>query len=186
MRGQKKSDLKRMKCGQTIVAERERVETDSERIQEHQRVKRKHTTSVLVALLVLVILGLLAYLTGRSLFEQYDQSVKAPVAEYEIKAQIVDEDNRGQISARIKDYIALIEQDFRDAGYTVTQVILPTGTSRELYVDLLDQKVYFKINTDRDAAVTVEDAVRMLKYLQEKNIEATYVDVRVEGRAYYK
>lgn len=185
MRGQKKTGV-RLKRGQTIVAERERAESESERIQEHQRTKRKHTMSVVIGVLVLVVLGLLAYLTGKNLFEEYDQSVNAPVAEYEIKAQIVDEDRRGQVSKRVREYIALLEQDFRDAGYTVTQVILPTGMSRELYVDLQGMETYFKVNIDRDVAVTVEDAVRMIKYLQEKDIKPVYVDVRIEGKAYYK
>ncbi len=184
MRGQNKT--KRMKRGQTIVAERERAESDSERIQEHQRTKRKHRTSVLLAVLVLAALGLLAYTTGKNLFEEYEQGTKPTKPEYTIKAAIVDEDNRGQISTRTKEYIAQLEQDFHDLGYTVTQVILPTGTSRELYVDLDGEEVYFKVNTDRDTAVTAEDASRALRYLKDHDLHPTYVDVRVEGRAYYK
>ncbi len=185
MRGQK-SKMKRMQRGQTIVAEREHAETESERIQEHQRTKRRHKVSVLLAILVLVALGLLIYMTGKNVVEQYETGGKEPELEYTIKAQIVDEDNRGKISTRIKNYIAQLEQDLADLGYMVTQVILPTGTSRELYVDLAGRETYLKVNIDRDTAVTAEDADRTLRYLDEHDLHPTYADVRVEGRAFYK
>lgn len=185
MRGQK-SKMKRLKRGRTIVAERERAESESERIQEHERTRRKHTTSVVLATIVLAVFGFLAYETGKNAMERYENGGMKDNEEYIIKAQIVDEDNRGQISARTKTYIAQLEQDFADLGYTVTQVILPTGTSRELYVDIEGEEVYFKVNTDRDAAVTAEDADRMLKYLKENDLHPGYVDIRLEGKAYYK
>lgn len=184
MRGQNK--MKRLKRGQTIVAERERAETDSERIQEHQRTKRKHTTLVVTAALLLTALGLIAYTAGKNMMREYEQNAKNPVSEYVIKAEIVDEDNRGQVSTRIKNYIADLEQDFADLGYTITQVTLPTNASRELYVDLEGEETYLKVNIDRDAAVTAEDADRTLRYLHEHDLHPTYADVRVEGRAYYK
>lgn len=183
MRGQKK--MKRMNRGQTIVAERERAESDSERLQERKKIQRKRRNSVVFAVLVLAALGALAYTTGKNAFHDYEAK-KPQEEEYELKAQIVDEDNRGKVSTRTKNYIIQLEQDFRDLGYTVTQVTLPTGASRELYVDLAGEDVYFKVNTDRDTAVTVEDAVRVLKYLKENDLHPQYVDVRIEGRAYYR
>jgi hypothetical protein len=42
------------------------------------------------------------------------------------------------------------------------------------------------MNLDRGVAVQVEDAVRMKKYLDQNNLQAEYVDIRVEGRAFYK
>ncbi len=184
MRGREKT--KRLKRGQTIAAEREYVESESERLKEREKVHRKRTTSVVVAVMVLAVLGALAYVTGKNAVQQYESGAKPAGETYEIKAQIVDEDNRGQISTRVKDYIAQLEQDFADLGYTVTQVTLPTGMSRELYVDIGGEEVYFKVNTDRGTAVTAEDAARMIKYLHEHDLRPTYVDVRVEGRAYYK
>lgn len=167
------------------MAERERAESDSERLQERKKIQRKRRNSVIFAVLILAALGILAYTTGKNAFHEYEAN-KPQEEEYVLRAQIVDEDNRGKVSMRTKNYIMQLEQDFQDMGYTVTQVILPTGMSRELYVDLAGEEVYFKVNTDRDAAVTVEDAVRVLKYLKENEITPEYVDVRIEGRAYYK
>ncbi len=184
MRGRK--EIKKMNRGQTIVAERERVESESERLQERKRVRRKRRRLVIFATVVLGVLGFLAYTTGKSVVNQYRPGNDKVEEEYIIKAEIVDEDNRGQISMRTKNYIAQLEQDFKDLGYTVTQVVLPTGMSRELYVDIAGEDEYFKVNTDRDTAVTAEDADRMIRYLHEHDLHPAYVDVRVEGRGYYK
>ena len=45
---------------------------------------------------------------------------------------------------------------------------------------------YIKMNVDRGSAESVEDADRMIKYLNAKGIAPGHLDVRVEGKAYYK
>jgi hypothetical protein len=43
------------------------------------------------------------------------------------------------------------------------------------------------MTTDRGAAVSVEDADRMIRYLTDKGIsEFEYIDVRVEEKGYWK
>lgn len=43
------------------------------------------------------------------------------------------------------------------------------------------------MNIDRSVEVSVEDAEKMLKYLDEHDLHpAEYIDVRLEGKAYYK
>jgi len=184
MRGHSK--MKRMRAGQTIVAERERAESESERMQARKKAHRKKTTSVFMALLMMAIVGLICYIAVKEFSEQHRQAQEEISEEVRINAQIVDEDNGGQISMRVKEYIAQLESDFQDLGYRVVKVTLPTGTSRELYVDLEGKEMYFKINIDRDTAVSAEDVKRMLKYLEERDLHPEYVDVRVEGKAYYK
>ena len=40
---------------------------------------------------------------------------------------------------------------------------------------------------DRDSAISVEDADRMLRYLSGEGIsDFTYIDVRIDGKAYWK
>lgn len=174
-----------MKRGQTIVAERERVESESERLLARKKVRRKHFCAVLAGVLMLAILVILGYLGVKQLVDGAEATIKDEPA-YQIQAEIVDEDNTGQISSRVKAYIAQLEQDFQELGYKVKRVTLPTGTSRELYVDLEGVEMYFKVTIDRDAAVTAEDAERMIRYLAERDIHPTYVDVRIDGKAYYK
>lgn len=184
MRGHREE--KQLKRGQTIAGELEQAESESERLQERKKIHRKRRRSVLFGLILIGALGTLIYVTGKNAMSEYEAAEKPGEETYALKANIVDEDNRGKISERTKEYAALLEQDLRDLGYTVTQFILPTGTSRELYVDLEGEEVYFKVNMDRDAAVTAEDVVRVVKYLREQDLHPTYADVRVEGKAYYK
>ncbi len=180
-----KSKRTRMRLGQTIVAEREHVESESERMLARKKAHRRQTTSILIVTLMLLILGLAFYLGMKELAitpEITDENT----ASYQIRAEVVDEDRRGQISSRVRAYIADLEQDLRDLGLTVIKVTLPTGASRALYVDIEGQEAYYKVDIDRDAATTAEDIERMSRYLAEKDLHPEYVDVRVEGRAYYK
>lgn len=175
-----------MKRGQTIVAEREYVESDSERMKARKKQKRRHMTSVILALLLIAILALLAYTGAKNMAEEAQKLPEGSDEESKITAQIIDEAGHGQISGRMRQYIMRLEGDFRDLGYTVIKVTLPQSTSRELYVDLAGVEYYFKVSMNRDAAVSAEDAVRMIKYLSDRDIHPTYVDVRVEGKGYYK
>lgn len=174
-----------MRLGQTIVAEREHVESESERMLARKKAHRRQTTSVLIVALMLLILGLAFYLGMKELAITSEIEVDDST-QYQIKAEVVDEDRRGQISSRVRTYIANLEQDLQDFGLRVTKVTLPTGTSRALYVDVEGQEAYFKVDIDRGAAVTAEDIERMVRYLKEKDLHPSYVDVRVEGKAYYK
>ena len=176
----------RMRLGQTIVAERERAESESDRMLARKKVHRRQTTSVLIVALMLLILGLAFYLGMKELAITPEIDGGTVAETYKIKAEIVDEDRRGQTSSRVRAYIANLEQDLQDLGMTITKVTLPTGASRALYVDIAGQEAYYKVDIDRDAAVTAEDIARVTKYLQEKDLHPEYVDVRIEGKAYYK
>ena len=172
-----------MKRGQTIVAERERQESASERMLARKKMKNKRILSVVAVILILIILTILGVMGWQILFK--DQIVKSepkPTAP-EPTAEIVDEAGVG-VSTRVKEYIAWLEQDFKDLGYTVTRVDLPRDKSRELLVSLDGYYGYIKMNIDRGTGVSAEDADRMIKYLNGGGFE--YIDVRVEGKAFYK
>lgn len=184
MRGRNKK-MQGMKLGRTIVAERERAESDSERMLARKKAHRKQRTSVVIVVLLGVILALVLYVGVNELNKERRETMEG-VAEVEIRAQVIDEDNRGQISTRTKAYIAQLEKDLEDLGYIVTKVTLPTGVSRELYVDLEGRTEYFKVNLDRETALTAEDIDRMVRYLEKNEVVPEYVDVRIEEKAYYK
>ncbi len=185
MRGRKKNEY--LKSGRTIAAEREQPLAESERLQEHKKTHKKHVFSVVVvAILMLGVAGGI-YLTLYHLYVD-NKEIETVVEEikYSPTVPIVDEDSRAQISTRMKEYIGKLERDFKDLGYQVEKVTLPTGTTRELYVDLAGYDLFIKVNLDRGSAVSTEDAMRMLKYLEEKDLHPQYIDVRVEGKGYYK
>ena len=61
------AELPRMKLGQTIVAERERVQSESERMQARKAQRRKRWTAVLAGVLMVAILGVLLLMGVRQL-----------------------------------------------------------------------------------------------------------------------
>lgn len=158
-------------------------ELGEERAELHRQTKRRHFTSVLVAMLMVAIMGLIAYTSARGAVEEA-RRMPEQKTEYYLQTELVDETGHGQISGRMREFIGQVEQDFREAGYTVSRVTLPVQTSREILVDLGGRKGYIKMTMDRGAAVGVEDAVRVINYLGEKEVE--YIDVRLEGKAYFK
>ena len=162
---------------------RDYEESGEERAELHRQTKRRHFTSVLVAMLMVAIMGLIAYTSARGAVEEARRTPEQ-VADYQIQAEIVDETGHGRISGRMQEFIGQVEQDFREAGYTVSRVTLPAQTSREILVDLEGRKGYIKMTMDRGSAVGVEDAVRVMNYLGEREVE--YMDVRLEGKAYFK
>lgn len=186
MRGQKKTS-RELRQGRTIVAERERVESESERMQARRKAHRKKTTAAMIVILMGAILVLSAYLGMEQLSRNSEIRTEEEEEDLQIAAQVVDEDNHGRISTRVKEYIVQLEEDFRDLGYTISKVTLPTGASREIYIDLEGREgMFVKISIDRETAVSAEDAVRMLNYLDQRDLHPGYVDVRLAGRAYYK
>lgn len=172
-----------MRRGQTIVAERERQESASERMLARKKLKNKRILSVIAVILILIILMILGIMGWQVLFKEQVLSPEVEITIPEPTVEIVDEAGVG-VSNRVKEYIAWLEQDFKELGYTVTRVDLPRDKSRELLVSLDGYNGYIKMNIDRGTGVSVEDADRMIKYLNGGGFE--YIDVRVEGKGYYK
>lgn len=106
--------------------------------------------------------------------------------------QIVDQSNTtlnaGQTvaSSRFLSFVGKVVAEAKKQGLTVVQATLPLGTAREVDIRLNGVSYYFKLSVDRGAAVQIEDLVRVEKYLVGKGIVPSYVDLRVEGRAFYK
>ncbi len=180
-----KSKERGLRRGQTIVAAREHAESESERMLARKKVQRKHVISVLIVLVLFLAIGGLIYVGIMSMVREKVE-MRTSTEEYEIAAEIVDETGGGQVSARVKEYIGRIERDFAMLGFKVKRVVLPTGMSRTLYVDLEGMTTYFKVSLDRGTAVSAEDAKRMIDYLKEHDLQPEYVDVRVQGKGYYK
>ena len=180
-----KSKLQRMHLGQTIVAEREQAESESTRMLARRKAHRRRTTSILVVALMLAVLVLAGYL-GFKEWVQVPVIDAEPISTYQVKAPIIDEDNRGEISRRVQTYVGQLEQNLQSRGLKLMRVTLPTGSSRALYIDIEGQEAYFKVDISRGAGVTAEDIERMNRYLKDHDLHPAYVDVRVAGKAYYK
>jgi len=106
--------------------------------------------------------------------------------------QIIDQSNAsfntGQTvaSSRFLSFVGKIVAEAKKQGLTVVQATLPLGTAREVDIRLNGVSYYFKLSVDRGAAAQMEDLGRVEKYLMGKGIVPSYVDLRVEGRAFYQ
>jgi hypothetical protein len=67
----------------------------------------------------------------------------------------------------------------------VTDVIIPAST-REVDLKLQGRGYPIKTHTDRDPLQQAQDIVNALKWFDDKKITPQYLDVRVEGKAYFK
>lgn len=68
----------------------------------------------------------------------------------------------------------------------VTEASLPKNTAREIDIKIKGRPYYIKTHIDRDPAATVEDIKRVVGFLEQKKVTPVYIDVRVNGRAFYK
>lgn len=178
--------------GRTIGEARERLETKNERVAARKKDKKKKTfrisfTVIGFAVLAIVLVGLcFSFLNGR---EENPIGITAETPA-ELTIKVVDEDanaTSGKITNRMETYLAEVEQDFRDLGYTPKKAVIPTGSVRTVHLYIDGHKGYIKMTIDRGPAVSVEDADRLIRYLAAQGTnDFEYLDVRTPGKAYWK
>ncbi len=185
-----------IRSGRTIGEKREKLETRNERIAARKKDKKKATRRVIFTTAAFIAVGAgIVYLCIALLNFSWSAPVitENPVAtepEARPTIEVVDEDASaagGKITSRMLSYIAQAEQDLRDQGYTPTKAVIPTGAIREVDFYLDGYPGFIKMTIDRGSAVSAEDTARMLRYLASINVsEFQYIDVRIDGRAYWK
>lgn len=181
-----------IKSGRTIGEQRERLETANEREQARQKDKRKKRARVIfVTIGFLALAGILVAVYFMFFYQPEPQGIIVdPEPVYAPTIEIIDEDagaNGSHITTRMRDYIGQAEADFRALGYQPVKAVVPVGAIREVDFYLDGQPSYIKMYIDRDTAVSVEDADRMLRYLARQGItEYQYIDVRIPYRGYWK
>lgn len=68
----------------------------------------------------------------------------------------------------------------------VSKVVIPSGTLRQIDVRLSGKDYVIKTHIDRDPYVQAQDVINAVKHIQKQGKQPKYVDVRVEGRAFYR
>ena len=150
--------------------------------------KKKQRRGAILAVLIVIAMVVVGITVRNYIID------KAAQREEEIKAEnpleptvtIVDENVGNNVSERVKVFVARLEKDAKDLGKVVDHVVLPFQKARELFVYFEGRNEYYKMTTARGSAVQMEDAERMMRYLDGKGLKPGYVDIRVEGKAYYK
>ncbi len=183
-----------MRSGQTIGEQRERLETASERTAIHKKTKRKKTIRLVATIITfIVVICLIAW--GISSFSVQRAAVPATISEtisipYAPTIEVIDEDaslSGGRLTSRMKEYIGQAESDLREYGITPVKAVIPSGTIRELHFYLDGYTGFVKMTIDRGAGVSAEDTNRMLHYLESIGVaDFQYIDVRIDGKAYWK
>lgn len=202
-----------MRVGRTIAEERERIESESERLAARELTKRREALQTAILVVAIVALGVLGVISAKSLMSGVNEGVETEtVSAYKPTVEVIDESGGG-LTRKMSEFIGMVEEDFSAIGYKVTRAAVPTGMMREVDVYIAsggddggtgvgevdggeadadgginsgELPYYFKMNVDRGSAVSVEDAERMVRYLQERGLTPSYVDVRVEGKAFYR
>jgi len=177
-----------MRIGKTIKGEREKAISESERMMSRKKEEKRKKFSiaiffVILALIIVITIGIIV--TGLYKHKKAETTPTETV-KYTPTVEIVDEGGTGYVTDKIKEFVGMAEADFKDYGYKVIKAIVPAGKTREVDIYLEGRTEFYKCQIDRSAAETAEDATRMIKYLDERGKTASYVDVRIAGRAYYK
>lgn len=174
------------KLGRTIAGEsRKNRELELARLAARKR--RKIRKAILTTLLVIACVAIVGWIAYGIVNLIRDANQPEPeVNPTEPTVSIIDENAGDNVSTRVKEFVAKLERDLYDLGYSVDHVVLPFQKAREVDVYIANRTEHYKMSLDRGSAVQAEDAERMIRYLDEKGIKATYVDLRVEGKAYYK
>lgn len=89
-------------------------------------------------------------------------------------------------SNRFLGFVGQVVGVAKSRNYTVTQVIIPRGTTRQVELRLKGIKYPVKLSVDRSVGEQVEDMDRAVRWMASHNKSPKYVDVRVSGRAFYR
>ena len=187
-------------AGRVIGERREKLETASERTVAHEKAKKKQARRLTSTIIIYLAIAIAAIYFCAKFFKQMadneavDDSPTSTtiIVPYAPTIEIVDEASQatgGHITSRMKEYIGQAEVDFRELGYTPVRAVIPNGAIREVDMYLDGYAGYIKLTIDRGTGVSVEDADRMLRYLATNGIDNNgfeYIDVRIDGKAYWK
>lgn len=90
------------------------------------------------------------------------------------------------MSNRFMSYVGQVIGSAKARGYTVESIVIPEGVTRQIEVHIKDIGYYFKLSSDRPAGEGVDDMTRSIQWMQSHQVTPQYVDVRVEGKVFYK
>ena len=181
-----RQEVDSFRVGRAIAGDaRRNTQEKLERLEDRKKQKWRNA-GILAALALLVAIIIYSCVN----FYMQEQERKAAEREStqlptEPTVKIIDENVGENISSRVKEFVARLEDDVKDYNLKIEKIVLPAQMAREVDVYLEGKGEHYKMNLDRDTAVQAEDMHRMMLYLEEKEIECNYVDLRIEGKAYY-
>ena len=176
-----------MKLGRTIAGGREIAESELARqklLEKREKRKRVQLFLLSSVIIVIIIAGAILIQNAVKKVPTIDKHVETE--KFTPSVEIVDEDGSNYVTERTKQYVGLMEKDAKDSNLKIKKVIIPSGKAREVDIYFEGRDEFYKCSLDRGTAESVEDVVRMINFLSKQGVKVSYIDVRLEGRAYYK
>ena len=177
------------RVGQTMAGDaRKTLEAKRKRARDQK--KRTFRYASVISAFCLIGIVVVVFAINFTLKQKAEREARelemAQMSTPEPTVPIIDENTGDNISARVKSFVVNLEEDLAATNIAIDRVVLPAQKAREIRVFITERGEYYKMSLDRGSAVQAEDLARMRHYLEEKGISPSYVDLRVEGRAYYK
>ena len=177
------------RVGQTMAGDaRKTLEAKRKRARDQK--KRTFRYASVISAFCLIGIVVVVFAINFTLKQKAEREARelemAQMSTPEPTVPIIDENTGDNISARVKSFVVNLEEDLAAKNIAIERVVLPAQKAREIRVFITERGEYYKMSLDRDSAVQAEDLARMRHYLEEKGISPSYVDLRIEGRAYYK
>lgn len=110
----------------------------------------------------------------------------APSVQIVDNSGILPESGQAIASNRFLGFVGRAVGLSKAQGYTVTQVAIPAATTRQVELRLEGIGYPIKLSIDRAVGEQVEDMARSIHWFQQRNQSPQYIDVRVEGKAFYR
>lgn len=101
---------------------------------------------------------------------------------------VPDENHTVVASNRFLGFLGRVVSLANNVGIgNVENVTIPTGVgSRSIEIRLAGREYPIRMHIDREPAAQVEDMKRSIQYLEGNDVVPKYIDVRVEGKAFYR
>jgi hypothetical protein len=110
----------------------------------------------------------------------------SPAVQVDDNSGIQVTEGQAVASDRFLGFVGQVVGLARQQHLVPTKVIIPTGTTRQIELQLQGISYVIKFSVDRPAGEQVEDMARAVKWLQSHSLSPQYVDVRVSGKAFYQ
>ncbi len=121
--------------------------------------------------------------TGVSFTRNYYQTPQVQIVD---NSGIQMQAGQAVVSDHFLSFVGRVVGLATDKQYTVTEVVIPQGTTKQIELHIEQVAYPIKLLIDRPAGEQVEDMSRAIGWLQRNGKVAEYVDVRVSGRAFYR
>lgn len=90
------------------------------------------------------------------------------------------------INRQALSFMGQVVAECRERQLTVSEIILPEHSVRQVLISLQGKPYKLKMTVDRSAKAQVEQAAKAVQFVAARQLVPSYLDVRVDQRVFYK